>query len=283
MPLIRAKIPYNVTLNKLYTLNKNFAAEHPKAEMLSVDNNKLHALLRKIYLQKKEKKKNRINDWRQEHKEEISQVRARYVQSHQEEIKERRKEYRETHREQIKAYKESRREITNRQRRERYHADIENSREKKRIHSKKYKEQNREKVLQRQRKYRQEHKEKINIKQQKRLEDAEYRAHINALKNASYHKNAAKIQQRKSQRRLANIEEALLKERQYCEVYRNRHKEEINARNREKYRENLLENRKKNTERTKKYRNKQRFRKETGKVIISLLDAIVAHKSNSPT
>lgn len=55
LPLIRDKMPYNVTLNKLYSLNKSFRAEHPEAKLLQVDNDKLHAVLRKIYLRKKEK------------------------------------------------------------------------------------------------------------------------------------------------------------------------------------------------------------------------------------
>ena len=281
LPLIRAKVPYNVSLNKLYSLNKNFSVEHPKAKLLYVDNEKLHALLRKIYLQKKEKRKTQIKDWQQENKDKIAQVKARYIESHKEEIKKRKKEYRETHREQIKAYKESRREITNRQQRERYHADIESSREKGRMYSKIYKEQNREKVLQSQRKYREGHREEIKIKRQKRMEDAEYREHLRAVKNANYHKNAAKIQQRKTQRRLENLEESLLKEREYGKVYRDKHREEINIRDRERYQANLLENRQKSAERARKYRNKLRFRKETGKVIMPLLDAIINAKTKT--
>ena len=280
LSLLQEKIPYNITLNKLYSLNKSFAAEHPEAEILSVDSNKLQSLLRKIYLRKKESKKKRIKKWQQENKEAIAESKARYRESHKEEIREKKRKYRETHREQIKAYKKSRREITNRQQREKYHADIEKSREKGRMYSKRYKEQNRDKVLLSQRKYREKHKDDIKQRLQERLENAEYCEHLRMMKRASYHKNAAQIQQRKTQRRLENLEEALLKERKYGEVYRNKHRAEINARSRAKYEENLLENRKKCAERTRKYRNKKRFKKETSKIIMPLLSAIAAYKAN---
>ena len=70
------------------------------------------------------------------------------------------------------------------------------------------------------------------------------------------------------------------KEREYGKVYRDKHREDINARSREKYRENLQENRKKCVERTRIYRNKKRFKEETSKIIMPLLSAIVAYKAN---
>lgn len=281
LSLMRAKIPYDITLDKLYFLNKTFEKEHPEAETLCVDSDKLHLLLRKIYLQKKEKRKNQILNWQKEHKESRAKIRALYLEKHKEEIQKRRKEYRETHREQIKAYKESHREISNLRQRERYHADIEKSREKGRLHQKQYREQNKEKIHERDRKYRAEHKEEIKQNRQSRLENEEYRTHVREIKRANYHKNAARIQQKRKQQRLEKIEEALIKERQYGAVYRNKHRDEINARGRQKYQENLTENRKKSVIRTKKYRNKLRFKNTTGKIIMPLLSALAIHKANS--
>ena len=110
------------------------------------------------------------------------------------------------------------------------------------------------------------------------MENEEYRLNRRNKKRENYRKHAQEIQQRRKQIRLQNLDTALAKEREYGATYRQRHQEEINARNRERYKENLEANRAKNAERQKKYRQCQRFKNETSKIIMPLLSAIVAYK-----
>lgn len=131
--LLKEKLPYNVTLEKLYHLNKDFCKKHSGVPVLKTSADTILSVLKKIYKTKKEKRQKAISVWHADHKERGRASSARYRRLHPEKIKESKRIYRETHKEQIRAYKKSRRAITNEQQRERYHNDIEKSREKGRI------------------------------------------------------------------------------------------------------------------------------------------------------
>lgn len=136
--LIKEKIPCDMQIEKLYRLNQKFCKLHREVEDLPIKGEALVALLKQLYIEKKEQRAESIKLWHSNHKERAAEASARYRRLHHDKVIEYKRKYRETHKEQIKAYKASRREITNEQQRQRYRKDIEKSRALGRAHQKKY-------------------------------------------------------------------------------------------------------------------------------------------------
>ena len=276
--LIREKLPYNISIEKLYRSNKKFIQSHRAASKLIVDDRLIIKALKGVYAQKKDDRDAYIKNWHLKHKLNGAEAVARYRMLHKEEIKESKKKYRETHKEEIRAYKKSRREKDNEQQRQRYHRDIEKSREQGRTYQKKFYQKHKTEILAQQAEYRLLHREEILERARQRMENEEYRLRVRERGRANYRKNSAEIQQRRKQKRLQNLEQAKALEREYGKTYREKNREKINARNRANYQNKLLENRKINAEKQKKYRNKKRFKEETGKIIMPLLNALLLSK-----
>ena len=276
---IHEKLPCKIKIETLYRYNKLFMKQHPNAQRLKTDDEAIRDILRRNFARKRQKRKQDIREWHLTHKERSLIAAKKYRITHQEQIKQSKKLYRETHKEQIRAYKISRREISNEQERKRYRADIEKNRELDRKYRKKYYAENREKILERQAKYRLAHRDEINERFAKRMENEQYRSKIRARQRASYHRNAAEIQERRKQQKLQNLEQVRAKDKIYGKTYREKHREEIRARNRASYQENLVENRKKSAEKQRKYQAKKRFVTKTGPIIMPLLEAIIAQKN----
>lgn len=276
--LLKEKIPYNISLEKLYWHNKSFIKKHSKAEQLKTDDDLVINLLKEIRAKKKEEKKKHLRAIRLMYKKKAAEASARYRSTHKEEIKESKKKYRQTHKKEIKAYRASRREKDNELQHKRYVANLEENRAKGRIYGKKRYQEHKGEILARQTEYRSQHREEINERRRKRMENEEYRFKARERYKAYYDQNSAEVKERRKQRRLQNIEEVRSQEKIYGKTYREKHREEIRARNRAHYREDLQNSREKSAERQRKYRNKKRFKTETSKMIMPLLSALVASK-----
>lgn len=275
---IKEKLPYNVSIEKLYRHNKNFIKEHKEAEELRVNEELIVKWLKDFYAQKSTKRKQSIFEWQQTHKSKMAEARARYYQTHKEKEKEYKKQYRETHKEEIRAYKRGRREIENEQQRKRYHANIEKEREKRRLYIQNMSEEQKAKLAEHKAEYDRTHREQINARVRQFMRDESHRYARREKDRVRYRKKATEIQAKRKLQRLENLEVAKTKEREYGKVYRNKHREEINAKNRASYYENLEENRKRNAEKQKIFRAKKRFKTETGPMVMRLLDAILLSK-----
>ena len=275
---LKDKVPYNVSIEKLYRRNKTFMKKHPEAECLKLNEELVSRLLKGVYDQKKEDRRQYVRDWHMEHKAEGIEASHKYYQLNKEKIRIRKKIYRIVHKEEIKAYKKSRREIENEQQRLRYHADIEKSREKRRLYNQNMSEEQKAKLTEYKAECSRTHREQINERERERMKDETNRLRKQQKDRARYHQNSAEIQEKKRQKRLNNLEEARAKERAYGKTYRDKHREEIREKNRAKYQENLLESRKKGAERQKSYCARKRFREVTSKMIMPLLSALILSK-----
>ena len=278
--LVKEKIPYNVTIEKLYRSNKNFIKRHQEAELLKVDDALIISVLKDTYAKRKKARTQYIREWHENNKSRGIAARARYYLLHRDKELEYKKKYRETHKEEIRAYKQSRREIENEQQRRRYHADIEKNREKKRLYNQNMSEEQKAKAKQQKAEYDRTHRDEINQRIREHMKDENCRRIKREKDRARYKKNAKKIQAKRSEQRLQNIEQCRAKEREYGKIYREKHREEIRAKSRASYQANLEQNRLKNAEKQKQCRAKKRFRTETGPVVMSLLDAIIKAKTN---
>jgi len=169
----------NVEVNVLQECNEdvryiveNFYIKHFNCELNMVD-----------AIRDKKKYKEYVDNWYQENKDRLKNVRHDWYINNKEKLKESRKKYREENRERQKKYRE--------ENKEKYKKYREENREKIAERYKKYSEKNREKILERQKKNREEGKRvcdcggTYNIRKSSKTRHEKTKKHQNYLKSSS--------------------------------------------------------------------------------------------------